>query len=543
MEVVSEFLKKYSSANYRSCVDEALTHQYSDLEKQCEMQNERLQTKVSSKKNRKQRMANLIDMLIKMKELALQKELQFYTEKAQLREEIDSITKNCLAMDIKNNACECEELKEEVDKLVVENGDLQECLDDCDATCRLRELQIASLEQRESQKDNVIRMFTEQLAQKEQCLQLLKAQGNNACNQGNSSSYRSLGKEQRGREEHPICTADESQSPPELSLNQNSTLFTPIPDRIDHQHRNAQGQGHANHNVHSTTLSIQDRTNLCQILGKFDTSASPVSLSNKLEAVVTQYNLGNRDACALLRAWLPSQLCEKLLPPVGTHTGLLAELNSNWGNAADRMGELQRVMGGRDARGTNALENARFRKGEDPVLFCSEYLSLYKSTFNCPDMSPDDGSFLYSMANKCTFVDYHTKIALRNANSYQTFLNIIKDWIQETNQDSKVQRKIAEVAKSEGRVRSTGKCYKCGHMGHFMRDCKLNRRVGGNRSFSDRKDQKRPGPDRVQREKVQDPDVTLYGPLLKELERVKSKIAEIPEEYKTPPPSNPYVKP
>ncbi|XP_068129474.1 posterior protein-like [Hyperolius riggenbachi] len=401
MEVVTDFLKKYSSASYHLCMDEALTHQFGDLEKQCDMQNEKLQTKVSSKKNRKQRMANLIDMLIKMKEIALQKELQFYTEKAQLRKELDNITQGCLAMDIKNNACECEELKEEVDKLGEENCDLQECLEDCE------------------------------------------------------SRY-----------------------------------------RIDHQHRNAQGQGHANHNVHSTTLSIQDRTNLCQILGKFDTSASPVSLSNKLEAVVTQYNLGNRDACALLRAWLPSQLCEKLLPPVGTHTGLLAELNSNWGNAADRMGELQRVMGGRDARGTNALENARFRKGEDPVLFCSEYLSLYKSTFNCPDMSPDDGSFLYSMANKCTFVDYHTKIALRNANSYQTFLNIIKDWIQETNQDSKMQRKIAEVTKSEGRVRSTGKCYKCGHMGHFMRDCKLNRRVGGNRSFADRKDQKRPGPDR-----------------------------------------------
>ncbi|CAJ0966642.1 unnamed protein product [Ranitomeya imitator] len=143
------------------------------------------------------------------------------------------------------------------------------------------------------------------------------------------------------------------------------------------------------------------------------------------QAVVTQYNLGYRAACALLRVWLPSQLCEKLQPPLGYHKGLSADLECNWGNASDRMEELKRVMGGRDARRTNALENAILNRGDNPIIFCSEYLILYCSTYNCRDMSPDDNSFLYSMANKCTFVDYPTKVVLRNANSYQAFVYIL----------------------------------------------------------------------------------------------------------------------
>ncbi|XP_072266181.1 posterior protein-like [Pyxicephalus adspersus] len=109
------------------------------------------------------------------------------------------------------------------------------------------------------------------------------------------------------------------------------------------------------HIIASLKNSIQDRTNLCQILGKLETGASPISLSNRLEAVVAQYNLGNRDACALLCAWLPLQLCEKLQHPVGSHKGLSTGMISNWGNTADRMRELQQIMGGRDTRGTNAL--------------------------------------------------------------------------------------------------------------------------------------------------------------------------------------------
>lgn len=90
------------------------------------------------------------------------------------------------------------------------------------------------------------------------------------------------------------------------------------------------------------------------------------------------------------------------------------------------MREMQRIMGGRDTRGSDALENTKFKRGADPILFCSEYFSIYKATYNCPDMSPDDSSFLCSMANKCTCVDYHTRIAEEECHFLPNFYKYIK---------------------------------------------------------------------------------------------------------------------
>ncbi|PIO13280.1 hypothetical protein AB205_0158940 [Aquarana catesbeiana] len=446
MEAIEGFVNKYGCVRFESIKENALTHQYNDLLRQCNTHNDAIKHKKSSKKGKKQRLANAVCMLLKMKEIAEQKELEWYKDRTELIAKIEEVSKGVseVAANTDSNVCECDELRDEIEQLVIENE----------------------------------------------------------------------------------------------SPNQSSSLFTPGTERT------GQGLGiiRREGNTQSTTLSIQDRTNLCQILGKFDTSASPISLSNRLEAVVAQYILNNRDACALLRAWLPLQLCEKLQPPVGSHRGLTPELNSNWGNSADRMREMQRIMGGRDTRGSDALENTKFRRGMDPILFCSEYLSIYKLTYNCPDMSPDDGSFLCSMANKCTCIDYHTRIALRNATSYQTFLNTLRDWVRETEQDNRPHKRISEIAKSEGRVRFTGKCYRCGNTGHLIKDCKLPRRSTGEKKPWHKKEQKKPGPDKGAKEPSEAPDATVYGPLLKELQRVGKGVKESQEEYRNPPSTNPYFK-
>ncbi|XP_072270024.1 posterior protein-like [Pyxicephalus adspersus] len=523
MDIVARFVQKYASTDYKSLAGDALTHQFNDLVVQCNEHNECLKSKPKSKKGKKIRMANVLRMLLRMKEISEEKEVQWYTERNQLKEQLENCHKNVSIVDPngKPSECECEELKEEVYQLVECNNELHDRLDECEVRCRLREQSIAALEQKEAGKEHVIASLKKeledsktQLWQKEQDMLSWKAQTvSQVVNQcyDNRDAWAKLTQEQRDKmmmEQQPIFSADG----PEGSPNQSSSLFTPVSDRVGQRVESLR----MNSNSHSTTLSIQDRTNLCQILGKFETGASPISLSNRLEAVVAQYNLGNRDACALLRAWLPLQLCERLQPPVGSHKGLSAEMNSNWGNSADRMRELQRIMGGRDTRGTNALENTKFRRGDDPVLFCSEYLSLYKATYNCPDMSPDDSSFLYSMANKCTFVDYHTKLALKNASSYQTFINILRDWIQETSQDNRPYKKISEVVRSEMRVRFLGRCYRCGNTGHIMKECKMPKKLVGERKAANRKEY-RHGSDRAMGEHNKVPKETLYGPISREL--------------------------
>ncbi|XP_073529656.1 posterior protein-like [Phyllobates terribilis] len=547
MEIVSKFIEKYASAQFSTCADDALTHQFNDLMKQCEGQNDN-KSKLSKKKAKKEKVANVLCMLLKMKGIAEQKELHWYSEKAQLRGEVDKIEQEVsLAIaSAEDHNCECEDLRDEVDNMNYQNCELEDKLEEYKERCKLREQRIALLEGKEAEYNDDMTILRNQLHDanvklelKEHCIMSLKSQectrGNNHCycNQMCKSADQKERDWKRG-EEQPVCTADNPEDNPDHS----SSLFTP--ESGGSRQRRDNLLSNSNNLVQSTTLSIQDKTNLCQILGKFNTSASAISLSNKLEAVVTQYSLGNRAACALLRVWLPSQLCEKLQPPVGAHRGLSADLESNRGNASDRVQELKRVMGGRDMRGTNALENAKLNRGDDPIIFCSEYLTLYRSTYNCPDLSPDDSSFLYSMANKCTFVDYPTKVALRNANSYQAFVNILKDWIQDTSHDNKPQKRISEVVKNEGKVRFVGKCYKCGYTGHTMKECRSSRRVINNRPFNNRKQRQEPNNARDGEHSL--PEVTLYGPLLDELKKIGKAMAEKPEELKTPPPTNPYVK-
>ncbi|XP_077343513.1 posterior protein-like [Lithobates pipiens] len=545
MDILEEFLGKNACIQFNSIVKDALTHQFNDLLKQCNTHNDAIKDKKSSKKGKKKRIANSVRMLLRMKEIAEQKELEWYKDRTELLGKIENASRDIAAI---ADICECEDLRNEIEQLVTENNVLEQGLDEWKETCMLREQCIASLEKKEAGNVNAIEMLRaelqeckSQLAQKDHTIVSLRARAmenvhTHCC--ANKDAHSTVTQDQREGipiEQQPVCSADNAEESP----NQSSSLFTPVPERTGQGLDIIKREG----STQSTTLSIQDRTNLCQILGKFDTSASPISLSNRLEAVVAQYILNNRDACALLRAWLPLQLCEKLQTPVGSHRGLSPELNSNWGNSADRMREMQRIMGGRDTRGSDALENTKFRRGVDPILFCSEYFSIYKATYNCPDMSPDDNSFLCSMANKCTCIDYHTRISLRNATSYQTFINILRDWVRETDQDNRPHKRVAEIVKSEPRVRFAGRCYRCGNTGHVIKDCKLPRRNMGEKKPWHKREQQKPGPDKVAKEPNEAPDAIIYGSLRGEVQRIGKRIEENHEEYKIPPPTNPYFKP
>lgn len=147
-----------------------------------------------------------------------------------------------------------------------------------------------------------------------------------------------------------------------------------------------------------------------------------MSLSNKFEALVLKFHLSNEDACSLLKAWLPGPLAGQLS----------AQVNDNLADAEVQRKELQRIVNSRD-NGISDLQQIKFRRGDDPILFCSEHLALYTKVFNCPDLLEDDASFIYSMANKC-YVSNPTRMALRNARSYQNFVNILQDFCQESSE-------------------------------------------------------------------------------------------------------------
>ncbi|XP_041423544.1 posterior protein-like [Xenopus laevis] len=376
-------------------------------------------------------MANEILALLKMKGIAENKAEQWRNEKAQFRENLEKFGESLIvaASTPEDHISELEELREKVELLAKQNDLLEEKLKDCEERCRLREQQVISLESKAGYELNVpvsVCPVTEQ----------------------------------------EIKYGEQGIRPQTLPIPSLFSLHSECARQINNTHVPTDNNIHSN----SVALKIQEVISLTQILGKFDTNLSPISLSNKLEAVVKQYNLGNKDACALLRAWLPYQLAAELRLLVGKHIGTLSNINENWGGTTERLRELQRILGGRDTRGKNALENARYRKGDDPMLFCTDYLSLYKVVFNCPDMLPDEPNFLYSMANKCN-VDHNTRTALRYTTSFNNFINTLRDWSQES---FEFQRHISVASKNHQSRRFPRKCNGCGKYGHIARFCRIS---------------------------------------------------------------------
>ncbi|XP_041438040.1 posterior protein-like isoform X2 [Xenopus laevis] len=386
MEFVERYVNKYASADYNSCADESLTHQFKSLLTQCQSYNNKVKCNHLAKMVKKIKMANEILALLKMKVIAENKAEQWRNEKVQFREDLEKFGESLIvaASTSEEHISELEELREKVELLAKQNDLLEEKLKDCEERCRLREQEVISLESKAGYELNVpvsVCPVTEQ----------------------------------------EIKDGEQGIRPQTLP---SPTLFSPQSEC-------------ARQRINNTYVPTDNNIHY---------------------------------ACALLRAWLPYQLAAELRPPVGKHIGTLSNINENWGSTTERLRELQRILGGRDIRGTNALENARYRKGDDPMLFCTDYLSLYKVVFNCPDMLPDEPNFLYSMANKCN-VDYNTRTALRYATSYNNFINTLRDWSQES---FEFERHISVASKNNQSRRFPRKCYSCGKYGHIARFCRTS---------------------------------------------------------------------
>ncbi|XP_077119013.1 posterior protein-like [Ranitomeya variabilis] len=421
MEFVEKFVMKYASAVYHVSVDKSLEDQYNDLIAQCKIFNNKLNSKVLSKNLKKEKLSNEISVLLKMKELAELKEASYLMQKIQVKEDIDKISDSVIGISDKT-ASKIHGLQSDVNELAVRNRQLEEQLKECRLSLTSHAAQVYSLVLKNSQMEKLIATLEGQLDKancqlhnKEQCIQ-------------------SLASEKCSTETVNVCTLSNEGT-------MDAGYRSPLIDN-------------------SPLLTISEKLHLCQLLGKFESHISPVILSNRFEHVVQQYNLNNKNAWSLLQVWLPGPIAGQLKTE---------QMGDGCNGAEIRRKELQRIIGGRDIRGENALAMTRFRRYDDPLLFCNNYLSLYRTVYNCLEMSQDDANFLCSMANHCN-VDYTTRMTLRNTSSYENFVNILRDWCNESKEQYEPSENVSAVyrPRRQGYVRY---CYKCGQPGHIKRYC------------------------------------------------------------------------
>ncbi|XP_040197601.1 posterior protein-like [Rana temporaria] len=384
MELVYTYVKKHASVSYHSCADEPLKSQCNALLSQCQQHNARLVGK-QIKKVEKERLANEIAALIRIKVLSEEMGGKSEADSRRAAEDVGRFSEQ-LRKIATTSSNEIEKLQTKADSMSAINRGLEEQLQMQRADSQMKSKLLESLQIKLSEMEEVVISLERKLAKANSQL-LTKEQYIVSLNEHKGSC-----------ELASICTVTE-----EKSRSETQSDIAPMAAKQN-----------------NSVITIQERLTLCQVLGEFNSLESPMSLSNKFEALVLKFHLNNEDACSLLKAWLPG-------PVVGK---LSAQVNDNLADAEVRRRELRRIVDSRD-NGMSDLQRMKFRRGNDPILFCSEYLALYTKVFNCPDLLEDDASFIYSMANKC-YVSYPARMALRNARSYQNFVNILRDYCQES---------------------------------------------------------------------------------------------------------------
>ncbi|KAM4663453.1 LOW QUALITY PROTEIN: uncharacterized protein O3C94_011699 [Discoglossus pictus] len=213
----------------------------------------------------------------------------------------------------------------------------------------------------------------------------------------------------------------------------------------------------------SAIIRQQDRDKMVKQLIKFkplfphyDAKMDVLSNMSNLVSSVKQYMLSPKEACVMLKLWLPGALASRLEAPVSGPNDSNRDWfkEHKWGTEGDRLRAVCRLVTGNRDLDRHSLAEMRVTVQDDPWVFASKFEQVYRLTHRVPpDQTPSD--MLQYLVRKFTYLDPSIQIMAEEKDTMEAVLCIIGKARQNILRKGVTGlRQIAIVTTNEGRLPS-----------------------------------------------------------------------------------------
>ncbi|KAM4652062.1 uncharacterized protein O3C94_014398 [Discoglossus pictus] len=212
---------------------------------------------------------------------------------------------------------------------------------------------------------------------------------------------------------------------------------------------------------------------------QYDTKIDVLSNMSSFESSVKQYMLSPKEACVMLKLWLPGGLASRLEAPVSGPNDINKEWfkEDKWVTEGDRLRAVSRLVTGNRDLDSHSLAEMRVTIQDDPWVFASKFEQVYRLTHRVsPDQTPSD--MLQYLVRKCTYLDPSIQMMAEEKDTMEAVLCIIDKARQNILRKGVTgPHKIAVVTTNEGKpnpleISFKGICNYCNKPGHRFRDCR-----------------------------------------------------------------------
>ncbi|KAM4689004.1 uncharacterized protein O3C94_007125 [Discoglossus pictus] len=210
----------------------------------------------------------------------------------------------------------------------------------------------------------------------------------------------------------------------------------------------------------SAIIRQQDRDKMVKQLIKFkplfphyDAKIDVLSNMSNFESSVKQYMLSPKEACVMLKLWLPGALASRLEAPVSGPNDSNRDWfkEHKWGTEGDRLRAVCRLVTGNRDLDSHSLAEMRVTVQDDPWVFASKFEQVYRLTHRVPpDQTPSD--MLQYLVRTFTYLDPSIQIMAEEKDTMEAVLCIIGKARQNILRKGVTgPRQIAIVTTNEGR--------------------------------------------------------------------------------------------